>query len=766
MRRHFARIHPVVGWGLVTLALLVGSAAGAQNAAPRPSPPIPVLNWEARSDWKSVKAAGAIGDGVADDTQAIQRVLDTIGDRATLYAGDQDTIYFPAGTYRLTATLRLGGKVLRTHGTVLLGHGRDTRLVWDGPDDQPMLSADGLTYARYEGLVFDGRQKAGVGLLHPNGGFTTECRYRHLAFLNIVDAGILVAPDRAAAQSDPMFENCYFDRCGRGVAFLRWNDYHFAFDGCEFRNCGIGIDCDNGSFYVRNTHFAGSRIVDIKANPEHACSIRRVTSLNSQMFLLYTGGGGPMTVQDVQVARAQPYNGCFIHAAGWPPLTIFDAVFTGPPGSTPPLRLHNDTQPLILSNNTVTGFDGMLAWPRTRVLTVPAGALGGSLRSAEQRFLKETVRIPGKVFDARRDFGARADGETDDTAAIQAAINAARAHGRGAIAYLPAGRYAIQDTLQVTGSDYTLGGQGWGTFLRWRGPADGAIISVVDPRNVTLEFFQVGNDAGNNAADIRQTSTGIGSSVVYDGVRVYGYYKNSPHDSLRQGLQLVELGAKDQVIINALQGNIRVTDSADATILGNFTWEGSIVVEGTKTGRNGFLGFQSRLATLVDRALFVKDNQNFVASDFYNEQSRGMLYLSGSPELPPGRVVVTGARSHMNGPVGTTIENYRGELFLGGKDFSDHRGPAQPAHGIIQTGTAPVDIYLFGNTFYGTKLAVTPQTLRVFLLGNYTLPAPTFATFDPVETHSPEALHGLARALDALRHLGAVDLRLNHPAVR
>jgi hypothetical protein len=97
----------------------------------------------------------------ADDTTAIQSRLDTIGDDCTVYPGDREPIYFPPGTYRTTARLRVGGKVLRTHGTVEIGHGRDTRLVWDGPEDQPMVSANGLTYARYEGPVFDALRRLG-----------------------------------------------------------------------------------------------------------------------------------------------------------------------------------------------------------------------------------------------------------------------------------------------------------------------------------------------------------------------------------------------------------------------------------------------------------------------------------------------------------------------------------------------------------------------------------------------------------------------------
>ena len=37
---------------------------------------IPRLTWEPRSDWMNVRGGGAKGDGMADDTAAIQAVLD------------------------------------------------------------------------------------------------------------------------------------------------------------------------------------------------------------------------------------------------------------------------------------------------------------------------------------------------------------------------------------------------------------------------------------------------------------------------------------------------------------------------------------------------------------------------------------------------------------------------------------------------------------------------------------------------------------------
>lgn len=46
-------------------------------------PQIPALNWVARSDWVNVKTdvtPAAVGDGVADDTAAIQKALEGVKD--------------------------------------------------------------------------------------------------------------------------------------------------------------------------------------------------------------------------------------------------------------------------------------------------------------------------------------------------------------------------------------------------------------------------------------------------------------------------------------------------------------------------------------------------------------------------------------------------------------------------------------------------------------------------------------------------------------
>jgi len=739
----------------IVLCLLVCGLCLTVQAA---LPTIPALNWTERSDWVNVKTdvtPGAVGDGVADDTAAIQQVLDGVKDGTV--------VYLPAGTYRLTATLRFKPQQ-RVIGVMVLGHGRETRLIWDGPAGQPMLQDTGVAHSRYQGVYFDGRGRASVGLYHRGGGdgsFETEVGHRHMAFLNFTDAGILA--DTQPATAEVMIENSLFENCKRGVAFLVHNMYDYTIDGCEFRRCETAVQCNFGNTYIRNTHFEGSTGVDIWLNPEHGSSVRRCTSSGSRQFIYYGNPVAPLTVQDCRVAGWTNPDAAI--SLGGAPVTVFDCVFTNPPGKKPPVEIRAGHQRLFVSQNVSTATNGVVTPNVGKVFEIPAGKRKGMLTSADQRFLRDTARVPTKVFDAKRDFGAQGDGRTDDTEAIQTAIDAARAHGTGAIAYLPTGTYVITRPLRITGADYTVGGTGFRAGLSWRGPAGGAIIEVVDPQRITLENLNVGShDVATgltNAYDILQTGTAKSSEVTYDNVSVYGMYQKQP---FRQGLWLRDLGKGAVVRVSHVQGNIHLQNAARATVLLGNSYEGSVVVEGKATERDGFLGILTHLGTICTHALYVKDNHSLVASDYYVEQADNAYSFEGSPDDPPGRITIQAPKVDMtqlqDGHANTTfdIRGYHGQLFFGPAQFY-----VQPKEMIFQhTGTRPLDVVFWANCFYTSTMVVhTQDAAKVWRLGGIRV-SDELEDIQADETMSAATLAKLSMALDDLRALGELDLRVNH----
>jgi hypothetical protein len=109
----------------------------------------------------NVRSVGAKGDGIADDTAALQAAINSCR-----------SLIWPAGTYRITDTLRFpstappgggywyGDGMSVTNPQIGARKGPHTTLLWDGGADGTLLEWSGLGGWRFENMSFVGRPSA------------------------------------------------------------------------------------------------------------------------------------------------------------------------------------------------------------------------------------------------------------------------------------------------------------------------------------------------------------------------------------------------------------------------------------------------------------------------------------------------------------------------------------------------------------------------------------------------------------------------------
>ena len=185
------------------------------------------LTWTttSRSDWINVVSYGADPTGVNDSSSAIQAALDVNNNNPF---GFHKTIYFPAGTYRLSTTLKITG----LNGYTLVGCGINTVLRWYGAIGSAMMWTNSVDGARYLGLVWDGNYRASCGYedWSSNGGYGTQIRHENEAFRNFTQpgnyisgrttplppSGIIAGISPAQVTGECQIINCSFFNCGNG----------------------------------------------------------------------------------------------------------------------------------------------------------------------------------------------------------------------------------------------------------------------------------------------------------------------------------------------------------------------------------------------------------------------------------------------------------------------------------------------------------------------------------------------------------------------
>lgn len=428
--------------------------------------------------WADVKRDyGAVGDGVADDTAALQRALDEV---AT--PGHAAVLYFPTGTYRITQTLNFNTRL----GASLVGEDPLTTILkWDGPANVEMMFANGVAYARWTRLTWDGCGRALGAVHHGNTGSGYQVTGNLHTDEVFQDLYTGLYADPAAGGDSHMVVRCHFLRCTHGVATGGYNTIDWHVWDSRFEDCAYGLRSFAGNFHVYRSLFLRSTVADVHCDDTYY-GIRDNLSIGSRRFV---EGGAPMTIQGNTVVDW--LDSVAIKADG--PVILLDNTFVS--------RLEASDGPVVdVAAN-------LLSVGNTFTVARPIAVAGRTITMEDRIVARDSFDlppaiVPGFLPKANRPIIEVAPGA--NALAIQEAIDAAAAlNGSRPVVHLPVGDFFLDRTLVIpAGCDLQLVGDGAigggsanrGTSLC--APSASTALRLAGPARATLRELRISGSAG------------------------------------------------------------------------------------------------------------------------------------------------------------------------------------------------------------------------------------------------------------------------------
>lgn len=508
------------------------------------------------ASWRNLKTDyGALGDGRADDTAALQSALTDLIKHEGFCV-----LYVPSGTYRLTETV---STIRKAHtdcqGVSIVGeHPDSTVLVWDGVSDGTMFRSDAW-YSKISRLTFDGRGRAGVALQY-GPAFSTYNETSYLTFRD-VKTGLLFGGPETNGQAENEVLGCRFIRCENGLMTVNWNSMDIWVWYCRFEDCGRGIHNVMGNWHAWENVFLRSRVSDVSIENLMAFSVVNNVSVGSRCFLDFSSGhtwGSPTSITGNRVVEPTGDWAMLLDNAG--PYLVTDNAF----------RLTGKARAIRMTwaNQTLVG---------NRYTRANAVEERGQFRRIAERVVSaEEIRddVPDPIpVPARRKRTVVDVSPGSDGTAIQLVMDTlcrtANRVGERPVVHLPMGRYLVSKTLVIpAGCDLQLVGDGGGeiaTRLEWRGEPGGVLLRVQGPSNVTLRDLTI--HAPNALGLLLDGVDQEGGRVFADQLNVTG--PDGAENAFTAALSVNGLDKTD-VLLRALQGSgnsgawVRVAGGADA----------------------------------------------------------------------------------------------------------------------------------------------------------------------------------------------------------
>ncbi|MGR4866109.1 glycosyl hydrolase family 28-related protein [Caulobacter sp. LARHSG274] len=427
-------------------AVILASASASMSAAMAASPSVLLT---APDDPRAVRVQG-VGDGRADDTEAVQRAIDDARDKT-----GHGLVFLPSGRYRLTRSL------LVPPGVRIFGVGAQRPVFVLGPNTPGFQKGVGTM------IVFTGGDQYNVGripvpvptVVPATNSVRDANSGTFYSALSNVDVEIGAGNPAAAAVRFRMAQHAFLSHMDfrLGSAFAGVYQAGNVMEDVHFHGGRYGIVTEKTSpawqFTLLDSSFDGQSDAAIREH-EVDLTLVNVAMRNTPVGIEIDRGysdslwGKNVRFENVSKAAVVISNEDNVFtqmgfdnavASNTPVFARFRDSGKTVPGKGRDYRVASFTYGLTLPGQGQIGVyetkADITALPRPPAAGAPA--------------IRPLPPVSG--WTNVKTLGVKGDGETDDTAALQAAIDSHR------VLYLPIGFYKVTDTLRLKPDTVLLG---------------------------------------------------------------------------------------------------------------------------------------------------------------------------------------------------------------------------------------------------------------------------------------------------------------------